>query len=140
MSTQTLIQKSKVKKIELTFPKVARTSTREEMDDKRKMGLCMWCGVKYTFGHKCVRSKVYLLLVEESDELLQEVEGATNCMDKVEEVLKDDVGECLKLVISLYAFLGTRDSQITRLHGSIKNHFVILLVDIILLIKPWSNK
>ena len=30
--------------------------TKQEMDEKRKNGLCMWCEVKFTGGHRCIKS------------------------------------------------------------------------------------
>ncbi|OMP03526.1 Retrotransposon gag protein [Corchorus olitorius] len=33
--------------------KTPRIPSREERDNRRKQGLCMWCGVKYSPGHRC---------------------------------------------------------------------------------------
>lgn len=35
-----------------------------ELEDRRKKGLCFWCGLKYSPGHKCSKSQVYQLVVE----------------------------------------------------------------------------
>ena len=40
--------------------------TREEGDDHRRKGLCMWCEAKYVPGHNCVKSQLYQLLVEDT--------------------------------------------------------------------------
>ena len=34
-----------------TSNQLPRNPTREERDDRRKRGLCMWCGVKFVPGH-----------------------------------------------------------------------------------------
>ena len=45
--------------------KTSKPPTREERDERRRKGLCMWCGLKFGPGHTCFRSQLYQLLVEE---------------------------------------------------------------------------
>lgn len=36
------------------------------MEDRKRKGLCFWCGLKYTHRHKCVKSQLYQFMVETS--------------------------------------------------------------------------
>ena len=88
----------------------------------------MWCGVKYTMGHQCVKSQLYQMLVEEPEEHQRENEIFTDCIDTLYEVAKSG-DEVPKPLVSLYAMLGTKDSQTMRLQGRTKNIQVVILVD-----------
>ena len=81
-------------------------TTREERDDRRRKGLCMWCKVKYVLGHNCVKSQLYQLLVEDTEGDSQEGEEFLDCEDQLEE-LKEEANDSQKPVISLHAMLGT---------------------------------
>ena len=69
----------------------------------------MWCGVKYTFGHTCVKSQLYQLLVEERDDNPQEREVFVDCVETLEDT-KEGKKEDHQPVISLHAIFGTKDS------------------------------
>ena len=114
-------------KPDINTPKSGKPTTREEKDERRKKGLCMWCGIKYFVGHTCPRSQLYQLLVEDSAEVCQEEEFA-DCSDTLEE-LGNDSKENHNTVISLHAVFGTVDCQTMRKYGKIKNTLVVILVD-----------
>ena len=88
----------------------------------------MWCGVKYTYGHSCVKSQLYQILLEDNEDSNQEEEVFTDCVETMEDTLqvRDDSQQ---LVISLHAMLGTGNTQTMRLQGKLKNTKVIILVD-----------
>ena len=110
------------------FVMSTRSPTREERDDRRRRGLCMWCGVKFTPGHSCPRSQLYQLLVEDCDSN-EEPEIFSDCVETMEE----NVGKGEEMVtihtISVQALLGSENCQTMRLQGRIKNQLVIVLVD-----------
>ena len=87
--------------------KLPKAPTKEEMDERKKKGLCMWCGVKYSYAHQCVRSQLYQLLVDEEDE--SKFEGGTSHEEgeSRDEQSAEDPNNELKTVISLHALLGT---------------------------------
>ena len=110
-------------------PDISKTSkvpTQEEKDERRRKGLCVWCGVKYVFGHRCFRSQLYQLLVEDIDDKEGEAEEFIDCSDSMEE-LGQNVGD--QPTISLHALIGTNDYQTMRMQGKIKNQCLIMLVD-----------
>ena len=83
-----------------------RNTTREERDDRRKQGLCMWCGVKYTLTHNCVKSQLYQLLIEDQEGKEEDLEVFFNCLDTMEEsVVKEEKKGTLH-AISLQALWG----------------------------------
>ena len=41
---------------ETTNPKFIKGPTIEERDERRRKGICMWCGQKFMQGHNCIRS------------------------------------------------------------------------------------
>ena len=88
----------------------------------------MWCSVKYTPGHTCVKSQLYQILVEKADDSMQEGDVFTDCAKTLADI-KEDKEEDQQPIISLHAILGTGDSQTMRLQGKIKNTQLIILVD-----------
>ena len=108
--------------------KGGKMPTREERDDRRRKGLCMWCGAKYVLGHSCVKSQLYQLLVDDTEGDPQERDEFLDCLDQLEEV-KEEGSESQKPVISLHAMLGTGDTNTMRLQGRIKNTQLVILVD-----------
>ena len=88
----------------------------------------MWCGVKYTYGHTCVKSQLYQMLVEEADDNSPEGEVFADCVETLEDN-KDGKEEDQQPVISLHGIFGTGDSHTMRLQGKIKNTQLVILVD-----------
>ena len=108
--------------------KLPRAPTKEERDDRRRKGLCMWCGQKFVAGHACVRSQLYQLLIEDEEERSTDVEHTTGVVENTDEGY-NEAEDGLKPVISLHALLGTGDYQTMRLRGKVKNLTVVILVD-----------
>ena len=103
--------------------------TRQERDERRKKGLCMWCGQKYSFNHTCVKSQLYHILVDNSLDKDMETDEFMDCVEHMEEMEAAAKEEEVRPVISLHAMLGTNGYQTMRLHGKIKNQLVNFLVD-----------
>ena len=70
----------------------------------------MWCGKKFVYGHQCVRSQLYQLLVDEEDDGLIGIEHGTSFEDMGNVRVTNESEDALKPVISLHALLGTGDS------------------------------
>ena len=79
---------------------------REEMEEMRKKGLCMWCGAKFGSGHRCMRSQLYQMLVEEPEEVSAEPEVFFDCPEILELVPFEDP------MISFHALLGIRGPKL----------------------------
>ena len=95
--------------------KLLKAPTREEKDERRRKGLCMWFGVKFVACHCCVRSQLYQLLVDVEKDVLHDADQRIIVGENLDVVGHIDAEEGLKLVISLHALLGTGDSQTMRL-------------------------
>ena len=90
--------------------RLPKAPTKEERDDRRKRGLCMWCGQKFVYGYQCARSQLYHLLVDDEDNSLPEMEQGVVFEETADNVVSTDAEDALKPVISLHALLGTGDS------------------------------
>ena len=90
----------------------------------------MWCGMKFTPGHTCVRSQIYQILVKDLEAKEGEMEKYIDCPDTLEE-LGSNVEEFGALhTISMQALIGTDGHQTMRLTGKVKNQSLVILVDI----------
>ena len=98
---------------------------KQERDERRKNGLCMWCGVKFTRGHTCYKSQLYQMLVEGSDDTEEDTDLFLDCEDSIATDQKVEESP----VISLHALTGTTDYHTMRVQGKIKNQLVNILVD-----------
>ena len=116
-------------KPEAVNTKFAKYPTREERDERRKRGLCMWCNQKFVPGHNCIRSQLYHNLVENTDEIRTEQEEFLDCMEEIDDVDRKEGTECYNPTISLHALIGTDGCQTMRLIGKIKRQPLILLID-----------
>ncbi|XP_021623868.1 uncharacterized protein LOC110623248 [Manihot esculenta] len=83
--------------------------TRDEMDERRKKGLCFNCDEPFVRGHHCKR----LFWID--------LEDGTNS--------EEDADSDLPPEISLHAITGTRNPQSMRLLGRWKGTQVLILVD-----------
>ena len=111
------------------IPRTSKLPTRQERDERRRKGLCMWCGVKFVVGHNCLKSQLYHMLVESDVDTEAEIEEFSDCVESLEEVAGEQSNEGERPIISLHALVGTDGYQTMRLQGRIKNHKVIILVD-----------
>ena len=60
-------------------------------------------------GHKCIRSQLYQLLVEENEEVGKEPEEFFDCLDTLESMNTEEVEKDALPMISLHALFGTGD-------------------------------
>lgn len=98
-----------------------------EIKNRRKKGLCFGCGIKWEKDHKCRRSQLYQMLLED---LFEESESDefVDCVDSTEELPQlDGIEEQAEL--SIYAMKSTSGFQTMRIVGRIKNHKMVMLVD-----------
>ncbi|OMO55249.1 hypothetical protein COLO4_36099 [Corchorus olitorius] len=103
----------------------ARAPTREERDEHRKKGLCMWCGIKYSPGHSCVRSNLLSILQADPEDTVPELDNCTEVTQAEISAIK----ATLDPILFLHAILGTSDHQTMRIIGTIKHQEVIILID-----------
>ncbi|GMI72124.1 hypothetical protein HRI_000881700 [Hibiscus trionum] len=59
-----------------------------EIEERRRKGLCFWCAAKYTPGHKYAKTQLYQIFVEGNEEEL-EPEIFLNCEDNHELLASD---------------------------------------------------
>ncbi|KAK5786326.1 hypothetical protein PVK06_040962 [Gossypium arboreum] len=100
-----------------------------KFEDKRKKWLCYWCGAKYGVRHKCMKSKLYQILLEPG------TEGDTDEFQECSEQLEDmNLGEesTPGTVLSLHAIQGSQDIHTMRVAANIGHTRVILLIDSVL--------
>ncbi|KAA3484915.1 Integrase, catalytic core [Gossypium australe] len=84
-----------------------------EIEERRKKGICFWCGLKFTPVHKCVKSQLYQLFLDSTSD---------------DESPQDD--EVAKTpVLLLHALQGSHGLQTMRIAAHIGNIPVIMLVD-----------
>ena len=79
----------------------------------------MLCGVKYTYGHTCVKSQLYHMLVEEADDNSLKGKVFANCVETLDDN-KDGKEEDQQPVIFLHTILGIGDLQNMRLQGKLR--------------------
>ena len=103
--------------------------TRQERDERRRNGLCMWCGVKFIAGHTCLRSQLYHMLVESEGDNDAEHEEFSDCLDSLDDSSGGQQGEGDRPIIALHALFGTDGFQTMCIQGSVKNQKLVILVD-----------
>lgn len=88
------------------------------MEERRNKRLCHYCDVKFHMGHRCSRSKLFLLEGLEGEEGEKEEEKESLVVIQNEELLIDDkeIGEWLR--ISLHALVGSISPKNMRLEGT----------------------
>ncbi|OMO96823.1 Retrotransposon gag protein [Corchorus olitorius] len=68
-----------------TSTKNSYVPTRVERDERKKQGLCMWCAVKYTPGHKCgIKAQLYQMVLEKTTELSTK-ESYVDCVEFIDD-------------------------------------------------------
>lgn len=99
------------------------------MEERRQKGLCFGCGAKWSRVHKCRRSQLYQMLLDDlQGETVAETDEFVDCMDTPEELVVISNGED-QAELSIHALQGTTGFQTMRIKGCIKNHKLIMLVD-----------
>ena len=99
------------------------------MDERRKKGLCSWCGVKFILGHRCIRSQLYHILIDQVEEVEGDLEEFLDCTETLEDEGHKDSSEGYNTIISLHALMGTEGCQTMRLMGKIKKQVVVMLIN-----------
>ena len=84
------------------------------MTERKKKGICLWCGVKYIAGHQCLKSQLYHMLVESELGNEADIEEFSDCVDSLEELGSSQASELDKPIISLHALFGTASYQTMR--------------------------
>ncbi|KAL4335063.1 hypothetical protein GQ457_07G010560 [Hibiscus cannabinus] len=98
-----------------------------EIEERRRKGLCFWCVAKYSPGHKCQRSQLYQIMVEgieedgEQEEFLDCEEGG--------DVENNDSHKLEGVVLSLQAMWGKSHWETMKLPVTIRGVSCIALVD-----------
>ena len=103
--------------------------TREERDERRRKGLCMWCGQRYTATHNCVKSQLYQLLTDSMECNEEDTEVISDCVDNMDDPTSKGDEVATLHTISLQAYWGTDSCNTMRMQGKIKNQSIIVLVD-----------
>ena len=90
--------------------------------------MCMWCGIKFTKGYMCLKSQLYHILVDDSNDTEKEDDLFLDCLNSLEKV-EDVQKEKDMPIISLHALIGTKGYQTMRVQGLVKNQLVNVLID-----------
>lgn len=105
----------------------SRRLTLEEINDKKKRGLCFHCDERFIPGHDCRRKKLYMIMEEQGiddDYSSEELAIIWEIEDKEpKEKEENDVG------ISVHAIMGSKKAQTLKIQGQIKNKVISELVD-----------
>lgn len=87
--------------------------SKEQLEERKKKGLCFNCDEPYTYGHQC--KKLFVILLEEGADTTERME------------FNDDIdADC---VVSLHALKGQPPAETIKLVGKVKNNDVVILVD-----------
>lgn len=97
------------------------------MEEMKQNGLCFGCGAIWSKEHRCRRSQLYNMLLEDlQDE--GDSEEFVNCVNRPEELTVVRNGE-EQVELSIHAMQGTTGFQTMWINGYIKKHKLIILVD-----------
>ncbi|KAA3461562.1 reverse transcriptase [Gossypium australe] len=113
----------------------SKSLSQAELEDRRRKGLCFWCGLKYSPGHKCFKSQVFQLFIDPNWEQGSDVKSLNS-----EEI--QDYSDHLELVdqvpnspvLSLHALQGLQGHTTMRFSAIIDHTEVVVLVDSV----PWA--
>ncbi|KAK0580835.1 hypothetical protein LWI29_006834 [Acer saccharum] len=95
-----------------------RKMTTEELNERRRKGLCFRCNEKFGPGHQCKKLFLIQACLEESDDDVEmDLDGGTE-----EQPMETPE-------ISLHAMAGTFTTQTMRVRGRLHNAMAIILVD-----------
>ncbi|PWA62325.1 hypothetical protein CTI12_AA363990 [Artemisia annua] len=102
-----------------------KTLSKREYDEKRRNNQCFSCNEKYSPGHVCKNSKLYMILSPEIEDV-----GETDVSIGSESSYRDESSEGHDgLALSIHALLGSWGSQTLQLSSVIKRQIVSMLVD-----------
>ncbi|PWA61712.1 hypothetical protein CTI12_AA372010 [Artemisia annua] len=110
-----------------TFPKNTpfKTLSKREYDEKRRNSQCFSSNEKYSPGHICKNSKLYMILSPEIEDV-----GEIDVSTGSESNYRDESSEGHDgLALSIHALLGSWGSQTLQISSVIKRQIVSMLVD-----------
>lgn len=110
----------------------SKSVSQVELEDRRKKGLCFWCGFKYTPGHKCSKPQVYQLVVEPLEDGSAEAKNPyqEDFQDCSEQLKATEFGSGSSTpVLSLHALHGSQGHNTMRFSAVIDQVEVVALVD-----------
>jgi hypothetical protein len=96
--------------------------SQQQIDERRKKGLCYNCDAKWQYGHRCRNPKLFMLEALEVLEVNLTLEVETE--DLMEVSYKEENPE-----ISLHAITGSNHPNTMRLIGWVGNHKIIVSID-----------
>lgn len=104
----------------------------------------MWCEIKFTLGHRCVKAQLYQIFTEEREDNNNDTKKLYDYVNNLEEIEEEDHELQNRHAISPHALIGVKGYMTIRLYGRIKNQLVkcswlILKVPIISFINPTYN-
>ncbi|KAA3452986.1 Transposon Ty3-G Gag-Pol polyprotein [Gossypium australe] len=108
----------------------SKSLSQAELEDRRKKGLCFWCGSKYSPGHKCSKSQVFQLVIEPTWEPGSELKESI--VDELQDCSEQfELGEQSpgSPVLSLHALQGLQSHHTMLFLALIDNTEVVVLVD-----------
>lgn len=99
------------------------------MNERKQKGLCFWCGAKYFARHKCVKSKLYQVLLEAQSD--GEGEEFQECVENIEDLALEEstTPQPQKPVVSLHSIKRSQGPHTIRFEASIGSVKAIVLVD-----------
>ncbi|KAH0781176.1 hypothetical protein KY290_000774 [Solanum tuberosum] len=103
-----------------------RSSSPEEMNEKREKGLCFFCDEKYVMGHKCRNLKqLYILELEETDgeKYCEEEEQYEEVNQELE--MQQGIEQMEIYIHALNGSLGYRTLRVTGYHSKQPLHILV---------------
>ena len=102
-----------------------------EMPARREKGLCYNCDEKFSWGHRCVQQKLYLLDVNSphSSEIGEEASDTMDAPVDTQEPPIDPPSQDDQPEISLHALAGVTAPQTMRVRGYFKKLPLTILID-----------
>lgn len=95
----------------------SRRFTPEEIEERKKKGLCFHCDEKYTYGHKWKR--LFNIEGEETDEETEENEAEPDQTEPQDENVQ----------VSLHALTGLLAPETIKIKGRVKKNEITILID-----------
>lgn len=100
--------------------------TLDELNDKKKKGLCFHCDEKFVPGHDCKKKKLFLMVEEEE---MPVADHELAIMWENEEEEQSPIENQDEAAISLNAMMGARCSNTVKIKGKLKHKTISILID-----------
>ncbi|KAF5447056.1 hypothetical protein F2P56_032635 [Juglans regia] len=102
--------------------------SENEMQERRKKGLCYFCEEKYYQGHKCAKPRVYVLEGMDLSQM-ESCESEEETEQSEENDSQQMKGVAGVAAISIQALVGTPSPKTMRVLGHIKKRRLTILID-----------